>query len=838
MKKSASSASIDAAMNDNEWRRLMNLLLQLRKICNHTYLMPEIAPSPYVVGEELVQGSGKMQMLDRMLPRLKEDQHRVLIFSQFTSMLDLLEDYCELRNHAYCRLDGDTNRVQRRLDCRRFNAVNSPLFIFLISTRAGGLGLNLATADTVILYDSDWNPQVDLQAMERSHRIGQVKPVRVFRLVCSGSIEERMVTRAEKKLYLNAMVAEQNDNEEIDGLGELVAGGEARESEDISTALGIGKAAMSKAELASLIRFGANAVVEGEKGQATLSDGQLDRLLERQGRDKPIPASQEEVVASTTTAATAGGDVPDPTGGLEAELKDTLKNRYDSLQEIDLRQLGNTYFANSADRKKLTDTGQVDTNAESVVWVDGKKEGEEEINTNLLGEGVKRVRKERIVMVVDEEDGTSIPVFAADLAEAQQEEQAPVNNPLTERRRRNWNHQEFCCLCGKSKVNEGDVFLKCVHCPKAFHESCLADYGVARSAMGFICPHHKCGTCSRSTAASGGLLFRCVDCLTSYCEDCLPDDEVESIGRCRALEEFGYFPKQAYYIKCSPCCVDDGIVAAGVHGDALEVVEEEEKKEPAAAISASSSSSSVMDVEIKLDAGTADENVDAAASPVQSESEEEFLLTQYMKVKWQEIPDSEEEREKKREEAKLRRSRQRTVAKKRKKKAGSNASDSDNENDADSESKKKRPSKKKARGDKEPGAGDGEDADSENSDDEMEAEKEEEEEDPYFLSLVENAANREPRFSFDGVLDVILGHPTYIKLTANADFATDSVTSQLAVMREKIDSRRYRSKQTFIGDVKYLLSKLVQQKRGEPFAMQNQITAFFDRYIPERVTEV
>ena len=117
-------------------------------------------------------------------------------------------------------------------------------------------------------------------------------------------------------------------------------------------------------------------------------------------------------------------------------------------------------------------------------------------------------------------------------------------------------------------------------------------------------------------------------------------------------------------------------------------------------------------------------------------------------------------------------------------------------------------------------------------------EEEEEEEDPYFLSLVENAANREPRFSFDGVLDVILGHPTYIKLTANADFATDSVTSQLAVMREKIDSRRYRSKQTFIGDVKYLLSKLVQQKRGEPFAMQNQITAFFDRYIPERVTEV
>ena len=106
-------------------------------------------------------------------------------------MLDILEDYCELRDLSYVRLDGETNRVQRRLDVRRFNAPKSNLFIFLISTRAGGLGLNLATADTVILYDSDWNPQVDLQAMERAHRIGQVKPVRVYRLVCSGSVEER-----------------------------------------------------------------------------------------------------------------------------------------------------------------------------------------------------------------------------------------------------------------------------------------------------------------------------------------------------------------------------------------------------------------------------------------------------------------------------------------------------------------------------------------------------------------------------------------------------------------------------------------------------------------------
>jgi SWI/SNF-related matrix-associated actin-dependent regulator of chromatin subfamily A member 5 len=142
--------------NDSDWRKLMNILLQLRKICNHTYLLPHVAPEPYEATEDIVTGSGKLLMLDRMLPPLRADGHRVLIFSQFTSMLDILEDYCELRDYPFVRLDGETNRVKRRLDVRRFNAPNSPLFIFLISTRAGGLGLNLASADTVILYDSDW----------------------------------------------------------------------------------------------------------------------------------------------------------------------------------------------------------------------------------------------------------------------------------------------------------------------------------------------------------------------------------------------------------------------------------------------------------------------------------------------------------------------------------------------------------------------------------------------------------------------------------------------------------------------------------------------------------
>jgi SWI/SNF-related matrix-associated actin-dependent regulator of chromatin subfamily A member 5 len=107
--------------------------------------------------------------------------YRVVLFSQFTRMLDILDDYCAMRGFKYCRLDGSTNRVQRAVDIMRFNQEGSETFIYLVSTRAGGLGVNLQTADTCILYDSDWNPQQDLQAMARVHRIGQTKLVHVYR---------------------------------------------------------------------------------------------------------------------------------------------------------------------------------------------------------------------------------------------------------------------------------------------------------------------------------------------------------------------------------------------------------------------------------------------------------------------------------------------------------------------------------------------------------------------------------------------------------------------------------------------------------------------------------
>uniref|UniRef100_A0A452Y0N6 Chromatin-remodeling complex ATPase n=1 Tax=Aegilops tauschii subsp. strangulata TaxID=200361 RepID=A0A452Y0N6_AEGTS len=165
-----------------ERKRLLNIAMQLRKCCNHPYLFQGAEPGPpYTTGDHLIENAGKMVLLDKLLPKLKARDSRVLIFSQMTRLLDILEDYLMYRGYQYCRIDGNTGGDDRDASIEAFNKPGSEKFIFLLSTRAGGLGINLATADIVVLYDSDWNPQVDLQAQDRAHRIGQKKEVQVFR---------------------------------------------------------------------------------------------------------------------------------------------------------------------------------------------------------------------------------------------------------------------------------------------------------------------------------------------------------------------------------------------------------------------------------------------------------------------------------------------------------------------------------------------------------------------------------------------------------------------------------------------------------------------------------
>ncbi|TMW54018.1 hypothetical protein DOY81_000886 [Sarcophaga bullata] len=155
--------------------------------------------------ETLISDAGKLAVLDSLLTRLKAEGHRVLIYSQMTKMIDLLEEYMWHRKHRYMRLDG-SSKISARRDMVADFQTRQDIFVFLLSTRAGGLGINLTAADTVIFYDSDWNPTVDQQAMDRAHRLGQTKQVTVYRLICKGTIEERILQRAREKSEIQRMV--------------------------------------------------------------------------------------------------------------------------------------------------------------------------------------------------------------------------------------------------------------------------------------------------------------------------------------------------------------------------------------------------------------------------------------------------------------------------------------------------------------------------------------------------------------------------------------------------------------------------------------------------------
>ncbi|CAL8137996.1 unnamed protein product [Orchesella dallaii] len=191
-------------------KMLMNTIMQLRKLCNHPFMFQHIEdnysdPAGQVTAE-IWRTSGKFELLDRILPKLKDTGHRVLLFCQMTQLMTIMEDYMNYRGFQYLRLDGTTKSEDRGDLLKKFNDPESGYFIFLLSTRAGGLGLNLQSADTVVIFDSDWNPHQDLQAQDRAHRIGQKNEVRVLRLMTVNSVEERILAAARYKLNMDEKV--------------------------------------------------------------------------------------------------------------------------------------------------------------------------------------------------------------------------------------------------------------------------------------------------------------------------------------------------------------------------------------------------------------------------------------------------------------------------------------------------------------------------------------------------------------------------------------------------------------------------------------------------------
>jgi SWI/SNF-related matrix-associated actin-dependent regulator of chromatin subfamily A member 5 len=249
--------AVNGAVGKREGKtRLLNVVMQLRKCCNHPYLFDGAEPGPpYTNDEHLVFNSGKMVILDRLLKRMKAQGSRVLIFSQMSRVLDILEDYCLMREFQYCRIDGSTAHEDRIAGIDEYNREGSEKFIFLLTTRAGGLGINLTSADIVVLYDSDWNPQADLQAMDRAHRIGQTKQVYVYRFVTENAIEEKVLERAAQKLRLDQLVIQQ---------------GRAQQA---------ASKAASKDELLTMVQHGAEEIFEAEGG--TIGDDDIDEIFRR-----------------------------------------------------------------------------------------------------------------------------------------------------------------------------------------------------------------------------------------------------------------------------------------------------------------------------------------------------------------------------------------------------------------------------------------------------------------------------------------------------------------------------------------------------------------------------
>jgi hypothetical protein len=268
---------------------LLNTMMELRKCCNHPFLIKgaeQKIVTEYVgthphsnVLDALVQSSGKVVLIDKLLPKLKASGHKVLIFSQMVKCLDILEDYLRAKGYLYERIDGQIRGILRQAAIDRFSKPDSDRFVFLLCTRAGGLGINLTAADTVIIYDSDWNPQNDIQAQSRCHRIGQSKMVKVYRLITRNSYEREMFDRASLKLgldraLLQSMAAQKDSN----------------------------APQMGKKEIEDLLKKGAYAAVMEENDDSEkFCQEDIDQILER--RTKVIQLDSESAGSTFSKAS-------------------------------------------------------------------------------------------------------------------------------------------------------------------------------------------------------------------------------------------------------------------------------------------------------------------------------------------------------------------------------------------------------------------------------------------------------------------------------------------------------------------------------------------------------
>ncbi|KAL3427367.1 Chromatin structure-remodeling complex subunit snf21 [Phlyctema vagabunda] len=492
----------------SSWQKLMNLLMQLRKVCNHPYQISY--PEDTVEGDHIITASGKFIVLEKLLNQLViKQKKKILIFSGFTKMLDLVEELLMVRggdgtSYRYVRLDGSTARARRNLGIRMFNDTNSEYRVMLISTRAGGLGVNLATASDVVLLDQDWNPQITLQAEARAHRIGQKNPVTIFKLVSQGTVEEQMMGRIQKKLYLSAKVTEaMQDIHTKSGIKSGKGRGRTATKDEDMPQLGT-------SQLMALVRRGASAISRPEIDVGEMLSWDWETTVEK-CKDQPADINVKRDA------------LPDARVDEEAEKK--------WLTEME--KVEASVFEGKKMNRGIRASGSYNEIAQE--W--RKEDRRIGKNTTVMIDGFA-VSKESLNCAQWE----AVPTLAGKdprLAEPKRAKKAVVNS------------QSHCQIC----FDGGDLNC-CQLCPRAFHFECLdRDFKVKAKGWQFNCPQHECQDCEQKTTDAGGMLYRCRWCERAYCEDCLDFENAILYGNnIPEYENLGYPDMtQAFYVQCHSC---------------------------------------------------------------------------------------------------------------------------------------------------------------------------------------------------------------------------------------------------------------------------------------------
>lgn len=570
-------------------------------------------------GERLIAASGKLALLDRLLMRVKAQGSRVLIFSQYTLTLDVLAEYATHRfgpiGTSFLRLDGSTNRIIREMDVRAFNAPDSQIFIYLISTKAGGQGINLATADVVVLYDTCWNPQVDLQAQDRAHRIGQKKQVKVYRLIHEDTIEEKVLARSQQKLVLDALVIKKggggalssltgawhNDLAEQDALVGGCGDPPRNDSDDsgASDEEGDGRATkrrmdgtqgkMSLKDMWETLSYGAGKQFAdfdpSSLAAPMLTASDYDAIIDNGGKPtggKEIGSAAPVRPATTLGPALHASELGEANGEMQLEAELRVEVNAQKLQADTAAILAAAAAAAAADQSQNASSatlalsappahgavgstgGAADTVAAAPAMLSDAESSRESRGGSSSEGGVAGPldANNRGTSLPASHAGPSAPPGRRNEAgrRGTRERKAPkvfqpppIDDRNAERKkRRKLKHDNYCFSC-----DDGGDLLECQICPRVYHLDCVDLKKVPKGT--WICPWHACWECNRKSSAAGGMLFHCMTCPQTFCFDCIPEryaryGDKESVQYGKTLESQGVPSIKSYlFFTCEDC---------------------------------------------------------------------------------------------------------------------------------------------------------------------------------------------------------------------------------------------------------------------------------------------